>query len=998
MNFEAAPQSLLRRSATLSRPGTALHFTAHGEAAAAAEAFAFVPPPSGRDTLDHRVAAILENIATDSSSLAALARLQSIIDDASARDIRDIWRAENKPRDTLSPSQIKNVADTLFKLVSRSRNQFSASVHEFFVAMHDILALALIRGVTVWPEKSDRMTIYTELGTFGESRFLNSLEIAVVRELVIATRPRGVGNKNYITRAMGAVGDPTHGFDHDALLRDLQSPYTLDRWAEKLVVVTEALRTPTNHFVTGLVKITISLIGEIRESGGKSRSMRGRDVSTDIIDGSPLSLNSKRQVFVYAIIDALIKTASRAYPAAAREEVMKLNRVLAANGVHDEIAALSFDADSLTYDSTLTAYDMWPPPLERAHTDSACASNSTSALGNTNGDMQMAYDSLKQRVSATNKSLLEDLRQLLVCPVTFEETDDMVSLSCGHHFSRQGINACLRMKNECPLCKGKNVTIHSRAMWAISLNDIIKTAERTLLVDDLLPTVPEGDITVGIHLGIESTVIGILYPGDSEMTLYADWASDTRFAIPSIVYVGSHNQPLAWPGSETQKLEIALRRGRITAVHFLAECSSGVERYSSDFIAHFLRGLRALIYKAICLHMKRPDYPDNKIRYLFSLPDGLFSRMEVADQNEPTGVFLDALNAAEWTTSAVEVIPETKCEALFAVNSDSAAMNNKQYLIHTVAWNYYSASQRMYALCPEDRFGIFEVSQTISRTEEVDLARQIELRFQKFTDVSDNGLSVAQRHTAVEELRQAMRSRRRHDSYFSTFPVSKLAAPKVPNSLYTKRQYNFDDLYHEDKLHIYVRPKTVNILLRDRTNLASSGSEIGLVPPHNTTQALQLIDDVVSIPMQTVADIMRDAAMTALRNLPRVSGNTSIEEPAILVVAGTCADDAVLMGRLKQWLVSPTFANCRLQGVITSNDCVGNMIFDNDKSLSRNDDDGEFVSDDFRKPDAPYATNDVRCYRELLSTPNDELYGKSTTQMIIDGLWIACKMIAFDEA
>ncbi|KAJ8099064.1 hypothetical protein POJ06DRAFT_238975 [Lipomyces tetrasporus] len=818
--------------------------------------------------------------------------------------------------------------------------------------VHTVLAVCLMRGICPWPEKTDREAIYSQLADLETYYYLRNTSTVLIRELVIAAHPHE--STNFVRRVIDAAADKSQGFDHEALIRVLSTKSIFDSWIEKLVVIEEALRTPTDRFID----FVIDLISELTGISGrpdpdhKIGGNRIRDITTDIVDGTKLSGTGRKDALIMGLLRCLHSSLSKAYSSAGRTNLTKFSRVLLNRSIQaDHVFAL---LDALDEPPKTDLTDIWPSPISEAD-----------IIGHDGLDLKPTpYEVLQEAVKTSNKKIVSDLRQLVTCPLLNDIGEDMVNVSCGHYFSRRMIEPWLAQTSQCPLCRRIGVTLQGPALWVDGVLDVIKGIEQQYRVSDSVKAKDDAKIVVGIYMSHAATVVGVKYDFMTEIVLVKDWSTDASFAIPSIVYLNDTADGIVgWGGgpapSECRVQHIFSKPHSVTLISsFLSALSSKIMSYLNSGVAPTLQ---------------RHD----NVKYLFCIPD-TFCPGENSDN-----IFLRALDSAGWNLSAVEIVAETKCAAIFALDSNAGGIRRPNQVLHVLLWDYFGLSQRVYKLCPEDRFGIWQMNRSDGADHEVFILSEIESRIEKAigikaeTQAQGSRFNSDGRQLILDAVQKQLAGRVYDDDLFECVPVSKAGPPRL--MVGSGAPYFYDNRLHDDLMRTFFYAKTFSLPLDITPPTDSPAAD--LVPSNCLSEPESPAECVVDAAMPEilidsegrltvsrfeVARCMNVAAMKALESVPRIMQSTSPSDRLSLVVFGPCADDAGLMQQLADWLNSDTFAKRRPEYTIT----VGN-----------------------KKPSAWTSIAD-----KGNAYDNAYIMGKSSSQIAIDGLWIACKMVMAGEA
>ncbi|KAK9320093.1 hypothetical protein V1517DRAFT_330461 [Lipomyces orientalis] len=855
----------------------------------------------------------------------------------------------------LTAEALTEVVHTLFKRWTWRNDQPYDDAYANVV--HTVLSVCLMRGICPWPEKTDRVAIYAQLADLETCYYLRNTSTVLIRELVIATRPRE--STNFVRRIIEVAADKSRGFDHEALIRVISTKSIFDSWIERLVVIEEALRTPTDRFIDFVIDIISELTGISGkpDTDHKTGGNRIRDITTDIADGTKLSGTGRKDALIMGLLRCVRSSLSKAYSSAGRTSLTKFSRVLLNRSIQtDHVFAL---LDALDDPPKTDLTDIWPAPISEADI----------VVHDGPDRKATSYEVLQEAVKTSNKKIVSDLRQLVTCPLLNDIGEDMVNVSCGHYFSRKMIEPWLAQTAQCPLCRRIGVTLQGPALWVDGVLDVIKGIEQNFSVSDCIKAKDDAKVVVGIYMSHAATVVGVKYDFLTEIVLIKDWATDASFAIPSVVYLNDDtaDRVVGWGGGPAPS--------ECRVQHIFSK------PHSVALISSFLSALLPKIMSYLNSGMVPTLRIDDNVKYIFGIPDAL------CPGEHSDNIFLRALDSAGWNLSAVEIVAETKCAAIFALDSNAGGIRRPNQVLHALFWDYFGVSQRVYKLCPEDRFGIWQASRSDRADHEVFILSEIESRIEKAIRAKAETQAEGGRFNSdriLDAVQTQLAGRVHDDDLFECVPVSKAGPPKLMVS--SDASYFYHNRLYDDLMRTVFYAKTVWLQLDippPPPPPPTEGPTSNLVPPRNCLSELEspaecvvdtnpseiLIDSegmLITVSRFEVARCMKAAAMKALESVPRVMQSTSPSDRLSLVVFGPCADDAGLMKQLADWLNSDTFAQRRPEYTIT----VGN-----------------------KEPSAWTSIAD-----KGNAYDNSYITGKSSSQIAIDGLWIACKMVMADEA
>ncbi|KAK9344373.1 hypothetical protein V1522DRAFT_410433 [Lipomyces starkeyi] len=864
--------------------------------------------------------------------------------------------AETTGKWVLTADVLTEVVHTLFKRwMWRNDHPYDDA---YATVVHTVLAVCLMRDICPWPEKMQRVAVYAKLADLETCYYLRNASTVMIRELVIATRPRE--NVNFVRRIIDIAADKSQGFDHEALIRVISTNGIWDSWIEKLAVIEEALRTPTDRLIDFIIDIISDLTGI---SGKPDRSHkiadnRIRDIATDIVDGTKLSGAGRKDAVIMGLLHCLRSSVSTAFSQAARGNLTKLAGVLLDRNIQANHAIALLDALDEPEKTDLT--DVWPPPIS----EPAIIVN---PVGNDISGRQLSpYELLQEAVRTRNNKVVSDLRQLVMCPLLQDIGEDMVNISCGHYFSRKMIEPWLAQTSQCPLCRRVGVTIQGPAIWVDGVLDVIEGIEQNFSVSTVTKPKDEAKIVVGIYMSHAATVVGVKYDFMTDVVLIKDWFSDASFAIPSVVYLNdTADEIISWGGGQARSFSCRVQ-------HIFSK------PYSITFISSFISALFAKIKSYLNSGVAPPLRRNINVKYLFCIPD-----VFCAGGNNQS-IFLRALNSAGWDASTVEIVPETKCGAIFALDSNAGGIRRPNQVLHVLCWDYFGVSQRVYKLCPEDRFGIWDVGQSEEADQEVLIVAEIESRIEEAIDggsylTAGSAVDRFNRALVLDAVQRQLVGCVFDDDLFECMPVSRPEPPKW--MLNSGALYFYEDYPYGDLLRTYFHAKKLTLPLDISVERRADDTSDDVVPRHSRGKAEWPTECVLdpsmsgiitdsegqlTVSSSEVAICMNIAAMKSLEMMPRIMEMTSPSDRLSLVVFGPCADDAALMQQLVEWLNSDRFAKRRPEYTIT----VGN-----------------------KKPSGWSSITD-----KGIAYDNSHVTGKSSSQIAIDGLWIACKMVMAGEA
>ncbi|KAK9489640.1 hypothetical protein V1508DRAFT_38581 [Lipomyces doorenjongii] len=820
--------------------------------------------------------------------------------------------------------------------------------------VHTVLAVCLMRDVCPWPEKMQRVAVYEKLADLETCYYLRNTSTVMIRELVIATRPHE--NVNFVRRIIDIAADKSQGFDHEALIRAISTSGIWDSWIEKLVVIEEALRTPTDRLIDFIINIISDLTG-ISSKPDRTHKMtdnRIRDITTDIVDGTKLSGTGRKDALIMGLLHCLRSSVSTAFSTTARGSLIKLSGVLLNRNIQANHAIALLDALDEPQKTDLT--DIWPPPISEPD-------NMINPVGNDiPGRQRSPYELLQDAVRTRNNKVVSDLRQLVICPLLQDIGDDMVNISCGHYFSRKMIEPWLAQTTQCPLCRRVGVTIQGPALWVDGVLDVIEGIERSFSVSTVIKPKNEAKIVVGIYMSHAVTVVGVKYDFMRDVVLIKDWFSDAGFAIPSVVYVNdTADEIISWGGGQAPSESCRVR-------HIFSK------PYSVTLISSFISALFAKIKSYLNSDVAPPLRQNINVKYIFCIPD------QFCPGGNHESIFLRAMNSARWDSSTVEIVPETKCGAIFALDSNAGGIRRPNQVLHVLCWDYFGVSQRVYKLCPEDRFGIWEIGPEEADHEVLILA-EIESRIEAAIDGGSDlkaGTAVENedrfpRELVLDAVQRQLAGRVFDDDLFECIPVSRPGSPKW--MLNSGAMYFYEDYVYGDLMRTYFHAKELTLSLDisvtsddvvPRHGLGKSESPTESVLDASLSDIISDSEDHLTVSSSEVAICMNIAAMKSLEMMPRIMESTSPSDRLSLVVFGPCADDDALMRQLAEWLSSDRFAKRRPEYTIT----VGKK--------------------------RPYGWSSIT--DKGIAYDSSHVTGKSSSQIAIDGLWIACKMVMAGEA
>lgn len=491
----------------------------------------FTPIEEG-ETLSSRVLNLVEEAVKGPDWIPSLYKLETVFAGQRILSVRNFASAAAANKDLwclTSDSIITFVKD----LLDRWRFTDDSAYDELYlVVMESALMLCVIKSIAPWPFKADRLKLYAKLSDLEISYSKKGLSNAFLRELIILTTSCQSGYKSYIRRIIDASQDQSLNFDHDSLVVELTNRTVMNNWVEKLILIAEALRTPTDSFVSFILGLISDIAGISRRSSATALEEtdhtssptkdRLRDISLSVIDGTKLSSACRQEVFVMGLLIAVRSSISTAFSHSSCAAISRLVRIMISRRIHVNIALSLFEALDSPQEVILS--DIWPRP-----TTTSEPKNFSSSIEGTN-----KYLDLESRVRSSNETIVQSLRDIITCSLCNDISEDMVNLSCGHFFDRSMITQWLSQSTRCPQCR-QTVTIQGRALWVSGIVDLIKEVDsRTSLIRTLQTESPDDRTLVGIFMNTSVTVIGIQNDKSPDIELVSDWAADTSFAVSSL--------------------------------------------------------------------------------------------------------------------------------------------------------------------------------------------------------------------------------------------------------------------------------------------------------------------------------------------------------------------------------------------------------------------------------------------------------------------------------
>ncbi|KAK7205354.1 hypothetical protein BZA70DRAFT_153532 [Myxozyma melibiosi] len=987
----------------------------------------FTPIEDG-ETLSSRLLALSEEAVKGPLGVQSLSKIDMIITGQRILTVRNYSdpSAANPDLWELNTPALVSIARKMVDCWTFTDNVLYDDI--YLDVLQSILSLCVMKSISPWPDKHDRMRVYAKLSELESSYSTRGLTCALLRELVVLSIPGPPDSKSYIRRIIDASNDPNLKFDHDVLIGELISRPVLDHWVEHLILISEALRTPTDSFVSFVIGLISDVVGVARRPSvqtldseehkpATSSGSIATEIAISVIDSFKLSAQSRREVFTIGLLSSLRSSISNAFSHSSCAAISRLARIMISRRMHTNLAlALS---EALQSPQEVILSDMWPHP----NTISTGANASSSAVTKVN-----KFDSLEARVRASNEKMVQKLRDIITCPLVSDVSEDMVNLSCGHYFDRISITRWLAQTPRCPQCR-KIVTLQGRALWVSGVVDLIKEIEgKKTLFETVRDSVPESPKpVVGIFMNSSVTVIGIKYDEVSDVELISDWANDTSFAVPTVVYTDANSAPIGWGGDRSQLDELMAKIPvAYNTCHILAsECTE-------EHLTYFLAAIYRSVHKYLNRRTVKPAVPAGQMasgsgdkksaaRFILSVTDQ-FCPESVHD---PRDRFSRSLREAGFVLSDVEVIPETMCAALFSLDLNTGGVRKPSQVLHVVNWDYFGLSQGLYQASPEDRFGLWRVDQQ-QRGHEV---------YARPASGNGNGygkagvwssiskpmiiehlvkhVSAALGSSADEDreetneiilaaLRKILECTTTIDDILESIPVSKTSMPKYSLDMYTAAMYFADDSLFQDLLHLHLFCKPLELDLKLDRQLLRRGLarrcgvavDISRAIPGSGVEAQKVtvaigIDEngVLTIPSYNVALCVTEAAISGLMSVADFPVCFDIDDPITMVIFGSCADDNALMKQATAWISSGVFKKPNVNGVLTvrggSNTSLG--FYNREKTFTKRM--NQASAGDY---------GNTRVLPQYLS--NEDMFGRGSVQMAIDGLWLACKMaIAHEE-
>ncbi|KAK9475868.1 hypothetical protein V1514DRAFT_349252 [Lipomyces japonicus] len=929
-------------------------------------------PLDAKENLDRDVLLILESAVLGTVYASKLSLLYTIITGQRIMSIRN-FSTEEEVKWLLKKETILTIVRKLFQFWNWKNDQFYDNT--YLNAVYSSLALCLMRNIVPWPSKQDRLKIYSQLSEIEACYYLKGISTIYVRELVVATRPRA--EKNYVLGTIERAAD--ENFNYDLLITSLKKKTVLSKnWIEKMVVIEEVLRMPADNFVEFVIDTIAVMHGTIHEPQViKTFGSRIRDITSDVVDGTKLSYMGQRHALAKGLLLALTSSVSAGFSERSRKSLAQFANLLINRNIYPSLAKALADALEQPQESILA--DMWPRRPKVGDYDN---NNNNNNNNNSNIESVLEYEILKEKVDNSNKRIVENLKQLVMCPLLDDIDKDMVNTSCGHYFSRKMIETWLSCSSKCPLCRRTGITIQGRALWVDGVFDIIKEIEEKRKVESLINSTSNHKIIVGIFLGNAASVVGVKYDDQADMSIINTWSNDSSFVIPTVVYVDDddNDQIIGWGGEYSQFQHNKLSK-RFRTKHIFSNFLK-VEQ-----LAYFLQKLCATIRLELQSQIAASLIQEKNIKYLYCLPDVICPDTEDGLM-QPGSLLARAFQIAGVRSSNIEIISETKCAAIYALDTNVGGVRKQNQTLHMISWDYHGISQRLYKLCPEERFGILSLYRSPDFDGKIPIA---DVLVQRLYSILERSQDLDKPYINARDLQDLCQSIRLHfksevydDDLFESIVLSKLHESKFKKDVYTAGLYMLDESKYQDIMHTYIYAKSLQVDLNAKLNAESTtdynfdrkpqAKIVRQVDPKFKNCGTISISNQgqLYIPSHQIAISMNSAAMKALDKVPKIVSLIPESENVTLAVFGSCAEDSTLIKELAHWLHSDSFSKRRPQGILTvSGSKLGTL-----SSLKT-------------EPDG---------FDQKLPISNVNLTGRSSLQIAIDGLWLACEMIRLREA
>ncbi|KAK9472295.1 uncharacterized protein V1510DRAFT_366099 [Dipodascopsis tothii] len=848
-------------------------------------------------------------------SVAALRKVRTILNVQRVLAVRRAQLADSAAT-LLQPA---TVVVLVRALVAHWRWRSDQPFDELYLAVvHSALALCHLLNIAPYPDKAQRVAIYSRLAELEPRYRLQDKSTVFVRELVMATRPRAA--PTLVQRLLDRAGTLTQARVVAEVAGAVAGAIAPD-WIERLLLIEECARTPELPLVAHVLDTCTQLFDETVRAQTPP-TFRVRDITTDVVDGTRLSARGAREAYMLGLLDVLRASVSEAYPAPMQVRVLKFSAQLLKRM---QFARVAEDIQKKLYvlpDPSVVA--PWPPP----QAGPGLRRKPSTSLG-------------MDPAAFPGARVAQELAALITCPLAHEPAPDMVTVSCGHTFSRAWIDGWLASTGRCPVCRRQNVSIVGPAMWTESVRDLIRAID----TNTPAPPAPPPAVVVGVYLSAAAVVVGAMFDRAEGIVLLRNWNAAASFAAPPVVYENAAGQVVGWGGNVRAAYS---KQAPARTRHVCAR------PFSAMHMTFFLRKLRDKV--AAFLQAEMPDVGAS-VRYVFGVSDVLCPAGADGVANVPDCFLRQCLAAAGWDLAAVELAPETKCAAVFAIDENSGGVRSPHDVLHMVSWDYFGVSQRAYRLCFEDRFSVADEGGAGDAAIDGLLADELVARVDEVLAAAVGEPYTRRRADVLARVRASVAAKCVADGdFFECIPASRAVLHRV-NRLETVPLDTADqDPSLQDLLHIafHAKKHTIVLGLDDSARLPDVD-----VREHGSRQMHYIAEqDLLLVPSFEVARCMNVAATKALASVPAALNGGA---RTTLAVFGSCPDNISLLSQLPGWINSDAFARARPHALLT----MRGVDAAADERLLR--------------PDAPARS-------------------RSPAQVALDGLWLMCGMVLAGEA
>ncbi|KAK9453300.1 hypothetical protein V1511DRAFT_462605 [Dipodascopsis uninucleata] len=852
------------------------------------------------------------------------------------------------------------------------------------------LSLCLIRGLSPWPYKEERLDLYLRLSDLEARYSMQGRSLFMIREHIVALYPTVGVPGQYIHRIMQISLEKHQPFDHDTLFRAIVEDDIYNNWIEKIIVIEEALRTPTDIFVSHLISLVYDICPGPQDGLDPldKHTNRLRDIESNVVDGTKLSRSNKRDAFVLGIIWAFHTTLSTLYSQESLASLLRFSKRLYQKPVFKSIAYSLLHSLDDPPDFILSDY--WPPLVRLSReNENDDASDSLS----------ISYNSLQRQVHQDNEKIVRSLTDVIMCPLSNDIADDMITISCGHIFSRKMISQWVSQRAHCPLCRRPGVTIQGPAYWVDDIKRVIKDIQSSFTYMNLEKSQAEGlDIVIGIRMTSSFTVVGVLHKDWQDILILEANSSSGSFAIPTQVYLNGDESPYAW-GSDVIE-------GITPPVRYVL-----CEPYDMVMLVFFLKKLKQMIFNGLVKVFDKAIFRNAKIEYLVALPDNMISSGN-NDLLRETDVIPNAFSKAGWKLSDITFVPESKCAAIYTFETNPNKVRNPTTVFNVISWDYYDTFYKSYRVCAEDQFGLYDctndartsannlVAERTSVQDEIKRVVCQELKklghqYQKWVDPNVQDADI---NEIIAHVYKNLNSQLRLESIFESIVISKVDPYQRHVNIGSGNDYLQDFLGH-NMMQVFFHSREIEINMHNicdqsllenshlkSESIASSASFSEESSTASPPGAYKISDDagitineegIIKIPSYEIARSMNVAALRSLSNIFD-SITKSAEKQLSLIIYGSCVDNPVLYYKLGRLLQSIKFSDPKAEKdmlAITGRNKSSIIRFSS--ALDRKD------KSVFRMPSFALHSGDM----------DDNI----SSQVATEGLWIACKALMAKE-